>query len=70
MLDELSLCCASIGKVSIRKWISVALAYFHRFRLPRKVGKAVKDADMVDSDKDGIAVNWNGNKYWVPLTFS
>lgn len=51
-----------------RRWLSVALPYFHG--LPKKMGKQVKDENVVDTGDGGVAVNWNGSRYWIPLLSS
>ena len=51
------------GEDSRRRWLSVALAYFHG--LPRKVGKMLIDED-IGKDKNGFIVVHHGKNYWVP----
>jgi hypothetical protein len=46
-----------------RKWVSVALKYFHG--LPRTVGTSVRD-DQVAIEGGGLSVSFNGQKYWIP----
>lgn len=46
-----------------RRWLSVALAFFHG--LPRKVGKTVPDENVSTSD-GGVVVVWANRQYWVP----
>lgn len=47
-----------------RRWLSVALAYFHG--LPMKVGKMVGD-DGVSPSGGGMVVAWANRKYWLPI---
>ena len=46
-----------------RKWLSVALAYFHR--LPKKIGKTILDGS-VDEDEKGFTVMIGEKNYWAP----
>lgn len=46
-----------------RKWVSVALEYFHG--LPRTGGTSVRD-DQVAAEGDGLSVSLDGRKYWIP----
>lgn len=54
------------NKESKRRWLSVALAYFHG--LNKHIGLMVKDADIVQVD-DGLSVTWNNEIYWLPIRF-
>lgn len=51
------------GADSERRWLSVALAYFHR--LPRNIGHRVAQQDIVETD-DGVYVLWRGQRYFIP----
>ena len=53
----------NVSSESRRKWLSVALAYFHG--LSPSVGLVLKDADVLPSD-DGMVVTWKSLLYWVP----
>lgn len=46
-----------------RRWLSVALAYFHG--LPKKVGRVADSKDIVH-DNSGMTVVVNGSGYWIP----
>lgn len=46
-----------------RKWLSLALAYFHG--LPRQTGQTVA-LDKVTNTEDGIIVEWQTKKFWIP----
>lgn len=46
-----------------RKWVSVALEYFHG--LPRTAGTSVRD-DQVAAEGDGLSVSLDGRKHWIP----
>lgn len=46
-----------------RRWLSVALAYFHG--LPKKVGRMVGSKDIV-LDDSGMSVIIDGSSYWIP----
>jgi hypothetical protein len=46
-----------------RRWLSVSLAYFHG--LPKKVGKAVTDENILDLNDGGVTIVWNGLRYWI-----
>ena len=50
-----------------RRWLSVALAYFHG--LKRNVGLVVKDTNLTQAD-GGLVVTWNNVDYWIPVGFS
>jgi len=50
-----------------RRWLSVALAYFHG--LKRNIGLVVKDTNITQAD-GGLVVTWNNVDYWIPLGFS
>lgn len=47
-----------------RRWLSVALAYFHG--LPRRVGHAIQGEQIVDHEDGGLSIAWGGQKYWIP----
>lgn len=47
-----------------RRWLSVALAYFHG--LPRAVGKASHADQIIASEQGGIGVTWEEQEFWVP----
>lgn len=47
-----------------RKWLSVALAYFHD--LPRKVGNNLREQDIAGTRDEGLTITWNKAQYWVP----
>lgn len=49
-----------------KKWLPVALAYFHG--LNKRVGLMVKDADIIQVD-GGLAITWNNDVYWLPYEF-
>ena len=51
----------------MRRWLSVALAYFHD--LPLKVGKQVGDKEIT-ADENGLTVWVSGNAYWIPYPTS
>lgn len=48
-----------------KRWLSVALAYFHG--LPKIVGKTIQSEDVLKEADCGTSVNWNGHKYWIPF---
>ncbi len=52
-------------KIYIRKWLSVAMAYFHG--LPKNIGKKVKDKDILLIDNNEIKVLWDNKIYWIPF---
>ena len=52
------------GEAAMRKWISVALAYFHG--LPRKAGRMLGD-ENIREEESGLVVMFKGKTYWVPL---
>lgn len=52
------------GEAFIRRWVSVALAYFHG--LPKKVGLRVIGGDIIASPDDGLIVRLDGRQYWIP----
>lgn len=52
------------GEESRKRWLSVALAYFHG--LSRKAGKSVKNEDIVNAVDGGEIVTWGKAKYWLP----
>jgi hypothetical protein len=58
LMDE-----ASEGEDFVRRWLSVALAYFHD--LPRGVGKKATIVSMSQKD-NGVSVTYDGASYWVP----
>lgn len=58
LMDE-----ASEGEDFVRRWLSVALAYFHD--LPRGVGKKATIVSMPHKG-DGVSVTYDGASYWVP----
>lgn len=47
-----------------KRWISVALAYFHG--LPKKVGLVIQDSKVSIPLEGGFAVDWNNQVYWIP----
>lgn len=51
------------GEEFRRRWLSVALAYFHG--LPKKVGRMVSSKDIV-LDDSGMSVIVDGSSYWIP----
>jgi len=51
------------GDKHMRKWISVALAYFHR--LPKKTD-GIQSNELI-YENDGIVVILSGKRYWLPL---
>lgn len=51
-----------------RRWLSVALAYFHG--LPKKVGGAILSEQIFNHEDGSLAINWEGQKYWIPFVFS
>ena len=46
-----------------RRWLGVALAYFHD--LPVKTGQNVRDGDIT-ADESGMTVRVGGGSYWIP----
>ena len=52
------------GEKIKRRWLSVALAYFHG--LPMKVGKMLGD-ESIKKDKNGFVVMFSDKSYWVPM---
>lgn len=52
------------GEEFRRRWLSVALAYFHG--LPRRVGILLGYEQGVVHKDGGVSVAWNGHMYWVP----
>jgi hypothetical protein len=52
------------GQMNIRRWLSVALAYFHR--LPEAIGRGLLKEQIVIHQDGSFTVTWNGKKYWVP----
>lgn len=48
-----------------QRWIPVALAYFHG--LSMKVINTMKWSDSKLVDKDGLAVMWRGQEYWISM---
>lgn len=51
-----------------KRWLSVALAYFHG--MPRNILKTAKAEEIIDTDKAGVTVILKGEKYWVPRVMS
>ncbi len=51
------------GKRFEKRWISIALAYFHN--LPRMVGKNAKPENILRKDSSGITLVFSGNEYWI-----
>lgn len=47
-----------------RRWLSVALAYFHR--LPKKVGKTIRNEQIAVLEDGGFNVTWSEQTYWIP----
>lgn len=47
-----------------RRWLSVALAYFHE--LPKSVGKKVDSSEIVNHDDGSCTVTWRKQQFWVP----
>ena len=47
-----------------RRWISVALAYFHG--LPMKAGKTIRDEQIAAHEVGGHTITWGNQKYWIP----
>lgn len=54
-----------VGEDFRRRWLPVALAYFHG--LPRKVGISIQGERIVVHDDGSLSIDWNGKKYWLPL---
>jgi hypothetical protein len=48
---------------SRRRWLSVALVYFHG--LPKRIGKIVPD-EQIEPVDGGYIVAWEGQGYWIP----
>jgi hypothetical protein len=47
-----------------RRWLSVALAYFHG--LPRKIGKNIPDEQITAHEDGSLTIVWSSQKYWLP----
>lgn len=52
------------GEEFQRRWLSVALAYFHG--LPTSVGLSVKDEQVTVHDDGGMTIVWSDRDYWIP----
>lgn len=52
------------GEEFSRRWLSVALAYFHG--LPRKTGKNIPDEQITAHGDGSLTIVWNSQKYWLP----
>lgn len=55
---------AGEGEEFLRRWLSLALAYFHG--LPLSVGKMTSVHNLTHA-KGGVSVAYSGARYWVPL---
>ncbi len=55
------------GEELKRRWLSLALAYFHG--LPKKIGRLVSSKDIV-LDDSGMTVIVNGSSYWIPKSIT
>lgn len=47
-----------------RRWLSVALAYFHG--LPRKIGKTIRGEQITAHGDGSLTIVWSSQKYWLP----
>jgi len=47
-----------------RRWLSVALAYFHE--LPKGVGKKVNSSEIINHNDGSWTVTWRKQQFWVP----
>ena len=47
-----------------RRWISTALAYFHR--LPKDTGTKLRDEHISINENGGFFVVWKDQQYWIP----
>lgn len=47
-----------------RKWISVALAYFHG--LNKNIGRKIPIFELTQID-DGLVISWSNMDYWLPI---
>ncbi len=51
-----------------RRWLSVALAYFHG--LPRKVGSSIQCEQILGHEDGSLSIEWGEQKYWIPFAWS
>jgi len=56
------------GEEFRRRWLSVALAYFHG--LPKEVGRRVPIERVTTQGDVGFIIVWNEKEYWVPKAAS
>lgn len=50
-----------------KRWLSVALAYFHG--LPKRIGLLTESKDIHPDGEDGMSVMFDGKSYWVPARY-
>lgn len=56
---------AGEGEEFLRRWLSLALAYFHGLNLSIRQMTSVI---CIDEDDGGISVIYEGKRYWIPLS--
>lgn len=56
------------GEEFRRRWLSVALAYFHG--LPRKVGSSIQSEQILGHEDGSLSIEWGEQKYWIPFAWS
>lgn len=62
--EMLSLMHEGIDTVSLKRWLSTALAYFHG--LPLSEGRKVKEEDVRRLDDGSWLVVWQEQEFWLP----